>query len=231
MAYDRNPKFGVDHAFAEGAKRVADLLWETTNGDLPSFPTSYLENLRHEYAEGTVSMLELIDRIDLGPEATYEDYCEVVDALLSKDPSTWPYASEDISELIPSRLDFEVETSFVDFSDFNFAEEVEEEAVVVDKPGEEAIGEDTQVIRSGSDPISEKMELFFKKVISSVYLDGVTDVTDAEGNPPNASNGYLMAPDGKSFSGIFYDAAGPQGGKKFPFVISENQQGIWQIKY
>ena len=217
MAYDRNPKFGVDRAFAEGAKRVTDLLWETTNGDPSSFPISYLENLRHEYAEGTVSMLELIDRIDLGPDATYEDYCEVVDTLMSKDLSAWPYVAEDIAELIPARLDFEVDSSPVDFSEFNFAEEVEEETV--------------EVTRSGPDPLSEKMELFFKKVISSVYLDGVTDVTDSQGNPPNASNGYLMAPDGKSFSGIFYDAAGPQGGKKFPFVISENQQGTWQIKY
>lgn len=217
MAYDRNPKFGVDRAFAEGAKRVTDLLWETTNGDPSSFPASYLENLRHEYAEGTVSMLELIDRIDLGPDATYEDYCEVVDALMSKDPSVWPYVSGDIAELIPARLDFEVNSSPVDFSEFNFAEEVEEETA--------------EVTRSGPDPLSEKMELFFKKVISSVYLDGVTDVTDAQGNPPNTSNNYLMAPDGKSFSGIFYDAGGPQGGKRFPFVISENQQGTWQIKY
>ncbi len=83
-----------------------------------------------------------------------------------------------------------------------------------------------------SDPaFSEKMELFFKKVISSVYLDGVTNVTDAQGNPPNSSNNYLMAPDGKTFSGIFYDDPTGRGGKKFPFTITENQQGSWQITY
>jgi hypothetical protein len=75
------------------------------------------------------------------------------------------------------------------------------------------------------------MELFFKKVISSVYLDGVTEVTDAQGNPPNSSNNYLLAPDGKSFSGIFYDSPPNEKARNFPFIISENQGGAWQIKY
>ena len=213
MSYDRNPKFGGDRAFADGAKRVADLLWETTGGDLSSFPKSYLENLRHEYSEGTFSMLELIDRVDLGPQATYEDYCEVVELLMEKDPSSWPDNLEDIVEIRPSRLDYEVESEH-DFSEFDLAEEAE----VAEK-------------QVGMDPMSEKMELFYKKVISSVYLDGVTAVTDAQGNPPTAANNYLMAPDGKSFSGIFYDAPPNQKARQYAFVISENQQGTWQIQY
>ena len=75
------------------------------------------------------------------------------------------------------------------------------------------------------------MELFFKKVISSVYMDGVTEVTDAQGNPPNASNNYLMAPDGKSFSGVFYDTPPNAQAKKFPFSITEDAGGKWKIKY
>jgi hypothetical protein len=215
MAYDRNPKFGEDRAFADAAKRVTDLLWETTGGNPSAFPRSYLETLRHEFAEGTVSMLEVIDRIDLGPDATYDDYCEVVDALMEVDPSFWPNP-EDVVET-PASLLFEIEPNH-DFSEFNFADEVIEEEVVGG-------------VQGATDPLSDKMETFFKKVISSVYLDGVTDVTDAQGNPPNASNNYLMAADGKSFSGIFYDNPTGKGGKKYPFTITENQQGAWQIKY
>lgn len=211
MAYDLNPKFGEDRAFTDGAKRVTDLLWETTGGDLPSFPRTYLETLRHEYSEGAISMLELIDRVDLGPNATYEDYCEVVELLMESDPDIWPENLEDVVEVQPSHLLHEVETDF-DFSEFDFAEEVVEGTAT-------------------PDPSSEKMELFFKKVISSVYMDGVTAVTDAQGNPPARVNNYLMSPDGKSFSGVFYDSPPNGKGKKFPFVISENQQGIWQIKY
>ena len=229
MSYDRNPKFGGDRAFADGAKRVADLLWETTGGDLSSFPKSYLETLRHEYAEGTISMLEVIDRIDLGESATYDDYCEVVEALLERDPSLWPENLDDIVEVVPGHLLYEVESDF-DFSEFDFAEEVVEEEVAKTGP-KGTVVEGGMAAEQTPDPMSEKMEVFFKKVISSVYLDGVTEVTDAQGNPPTAANNYLMAPDGKSFSGIFYDAPPNEKARKYPFVISENQQGTWQIKY
>lgn len=229
MAYDRNPRFGEDRAFADGAKRVADLLWETTGGDLSSFPRSYLETLRHEYAEGTISMLEVIDRIDLGEDATYEDYCEVVEALIERDPYLWPENLADIVEVVPSHLLYEVENEF-DFSEFDFADEVVEEAVAETGP-QGTVVEEGIAAEQTPDPLSEKMELFFKKTISSVYLDGVTAVTDAQGNPPTSANNYLMAPDGKSFSGIFYDAPPNEKARKYPFVISENQQGTWQIKY
>jgi len=228
MAFDRNPKFGEDRAFADGAKRVADLLWETTGGNLSAFPRSYLETLRHEFSEGTVSMMEIIDRIDLGPNATYDDYCEVVDALMEVDPALWPNP-EDVVET-PASLLFEIEPDY-DFSEFDFADEVIEEAAVAEGPGGDVAEEAVMEERTPADPLSDKMETFFKKTISSVYLDGVTNVTDAQGNPPNASNNYLMAPDGKSFSGIFYDNPTGKGGKKYPFSIIENQQGTWQIKY
>jgi hypothetical protein len=215
MAIDRNPKFGKDRSFSEGARRVTDMLWETTGGDVSSFPRSYLENLRYEFSDGKVSMLELIDRVDLGPEATYDDYCEVIEALLSVDPDLWP-DPDSVVEIQPSQLQFEIEPDY-DFSEFDF---VEEEVVM-----------EEEVVEGQPDPLSEKMETFFKKVISSVYLDGVTEVTDAQGNPPTESNNYLMADDGKSFSGIFYDSPPNEQAKKFPFSISEGQGGTWSIKY
>lgn len=228
MAYDRNPKFGADQNFSEGARRVTDLLWETTGGDLSSFPRSYLENLRHDFADGKVSMLELIDRVDLGPEATYDDYCEVVESLMSVDPSQWP--DPDAVVQVPSgRLDYEIEPD-LDFSEFDFAEEVVEETAVAKGPGGEVV-EEGAVAENAPDPLSEKMELFFRKVIASVYLDGVTNVTDNQGNPPNQANNYLMSDDGKKFSGVFYDNAPGEKPKQFPFVISEGAAGKWNISY
>ena len=228
MSYDRNPKFGEDRAFADGAKRVTDLLWETAGGDLASFPKSYLENLRHEYAEGNVSMLELIDRVNLGPDATYEDYCEVVDALMEVNPDEWP-SPDAVVEVPASRLQFEIEPE-VDFSEFDFADELIEEEAVVESPNE-TVAEEEVIAEQTPDPLSEKMELFFKKVISSAYLDGVTAVTDQEGNPPTSANNYLMSDDGKQFTGIFYDAPPNQQAKQFPFVINEKANGVWQIQY
>jgi hypothetical protein len=212
MVFDRNPKFGKDQSFSEGARRVTDLLWDTTGGDVSQFPQSYLENLRYEFSDGNVSMLEVIDRVDLGPEATYEDYCEIVEALLSVDPEQWPDPSS-VVEIQPSHLQFEIEPE-LDFSEFDFAD-----AAVEETP------------QGQSDAMSEKMETFLKKVIASVYLDGVTEVTDAEGNPPTAANNYLLSEDGKNFSGIFYDSPPNEKAKQFPFVISEKSDGAWQIQY
>ena len=198
MAFDRNPKFGKDQSFSEGARRVADLLWENTGGDVSQFPQSYLENLRYEFSDGKVSMLELIDRVD---------------------PSQWP-DPQSVVEIQPSHLQFEIQPEY-DFSEFDFAEEIVEEEVVAERPAPTQQG----------DAMSEKMEMFFKKVISSVYLDGVTEVTDAEGNPPNSSNNYLLSEDGKTFAGIFYDSPPNEAAKKFPFQITEKGEGSWQIQY
>ena len=219
MVMDRNPSFGRDAAFTAGARRVADFLWEMTEGDVAAFPPSYLETLRHQFEDGRVSMMEIIDRVDLGESATYEDYCELVDRLISVDPEEWPFP-EDVVEIQSSRLlhCIEPDLDFSEFENWDFAEEeIVEEAAVV----EEEV----------ADPFSAKMEKFFKKVIASVYLDGVSDVTDPEGNPPNEANNYLMAPDGKSFSGIFYDELPTGKMKKFPFTISEGEGGKWSIKY
>lgn len=229
MSFDVNPKFGEDQAFSEGARRVMDLLWETTGGDVTAFPKSYLETLRHDFSDGKVSMLELIDRVDLGPNATYDDYCEVVDALLSVDHYEWP-DPDSVIEVPHGNLTYEIDTTS-DYSEFfDFADEVIAEGIEVDSPGKKVTEGVMKEEQTSGDPLSEKMELFFKKVISSVYLDGVTDVTDEQGDPPNSSNGYLMSPDGKQFSGIFYDSQNSVN-QKYPFVISESDEGVWQIKY
>jgi len=203
MAFDRNPKFGADLSFTEGARRVADLLWENTGGDVTQFPKSYLETLRHDYADGRVSMLELMDRVDLGPEATYEEYCEVFDSLLDVNPNSWP-APESVLAVDKGALLHEVEqdfSEFEEFDEFNFAE----------------------------DDMSGKMETFLRKVISSVYLEGVSSVTDEEGDPPNSSNNYLLSDDGKEFSGVFYGSTA-KGKEAFPFTITDNN-GKWSIEY
>lgn len=222
--------FGKDQAFAEGARRVADMLWETTGGNLAEFPRSYLENLRHEFSDGRLSMLELIDRVDLGPDATYEDYCEAVDALMAVDYDEWPHP-DDVVEVPFGHLIHEIEPE-LDFSEvLDFADEIVAEGMIDEGPGGEVAEEGVVAEQTGPDPLSEKMELFFKKVISSVYLDGVTEVTDLQGNPPTQANNYLMAPDGKSFSGIFYDSMPNEQAKKFPFKMTEDGNGQWQIKY
>lgn len=204
MTYDRNPYLSKDDQFINSAMKAVDVLWEATGGDLSNTPDRYLESLNYSYSDGSVSMLSQLNKVDFSEDTTYEDFVSVAKSLVKVDPDQWPEV-EFTEEIQASKLDFEV-GGVEDFSEeeFDFAD--------------------------GGD-MSSKMELFFKKVISSVYLDGVTSVTDKDGNPPNEANNYLMAPDGKSFSGIFYDSPPNDKAKKFPFKISEKSDGKWQIKY
>ena len=201
---DLNPKFGQDSHQAETARRVADMLWETTKGDLSAIPQGYLDSLRFEYSDGAISALNLLSVADLPERATYEEFSEAVETLLRVDSNVIP--DTEIDEIQLSKLDYEFVREAVEFSedDFNFAEEGD---------------------------MSAKMETFWKKVISSVYLDGVTSVTDNEGNPPNSMNNYLFSPDGKTISGIFYDSPPGIEAKKFPFKITESAQGKYTIQY
>lgn len=203
MSFDINPKFGADQSFSEGARRVTDFLWDTTEGDLSRTPPSYLESLRHEFSDGRVSMLELIDRVDLGPNATYEDYCEVVDSLLAVNPDSWPDPTT-VQSVSSDRLLYELESS-EDFSEF-----------------------DTEDFAEGD--MGSKMEKFLQKVIGTVYMDGVGKVVDSNGKPPSEENNFLMSDDGKEFSGVFFDKRKPRE-KHFPFTIQEKANGQWSINY
>jgi hypothetical protein len=199
MAVDRNPRFGEDQSFSEGARRVTDLLWETS-----TFSKSYLETLRHEFSDGKVSMLELIDRVDLGPDATYEDYCEVVDSLMRVDPTHWP-DPDSVYSVSTNRLQYELQPATEDYSEFTEFDFAEEE-------------------------MGSKMEKFLRKVISTVYLDGVGRVTDNKGKPPSEDNNFLLSDDGKEFSGVFFDSRQPKE-KHYPFTITEKSDGQWSIRY
>lgn len=205
MVMDKNPSFGKDDQAEANARRVVNMLWEVSGGNLSNIPSSYLAPLGFEYSDGSISLLGSLDKLDKSENLTYEEFSEVVNKLIKVDPSEWPFA-ESIEEIQVSKLLHEIEEPEFEFSedDFSFAD-----------------GED----------MSKKIELFLKKVIASVYLDGVTSVTDKDGNPPNEDNNYLLSEDGKSFAGIFYDAPPNENAKKFPFKISEKKNGTWQIRY
>lgn len=201
---DLNPKYGQDSYNAETAKRVSDMLWEATGGNPSAIPDGYLDALRFEYSDGTISALNLISVADLPENPTYEEFKEAVDTLLKVDPNVIP--DTEVDEIQLSKLDYEFTEDFIEFSEeeFDFADESD---------------------------MSSKMETFWKKIISSVYLDGVTSVTDTEGNPPNSMNNYLFSPDGKTISGIFYDSPPGIEAKKFPFKIVEGSNGKFTITY
>jgi len=204
MVYDINPSFGEDERYESSARRVTDLLWENSKGNPQDIPDNYVRGLGHEYADGSVSLLNLLNKVSLS-EGTYSEFSEVVDRLIHTQIDEWPN-EDSILEIQSDKLLYELEEEPFEFGEFDWD------------------------FSSPSD-MSGKIELFLKKVISSVYLDGVSRVTDKEGNPPNLANNYLMAPGSKSFSGTFYDSSDPKNKKQFDFEIKQNGDGEWEIQY
>lgn len=203
MTIDSNPSFGGDSKFQSDARRAANILWESTNGNLSSIPYEYLEHLSHRYLDGDVSLLTELGKVTFSEEPSYEEFSEVVEKLIKVKEEEWPSTSSILEVQADKLLDSpEVFEDFTETFDF-----------------------------SAKGSMSDKVELFLKKVISSVYRDGVTSVTDKNGNPPNAQNKYLASADGSGFEGIFYDKADPANEKEFPFVIREKKDGNYEIQY
>ena len=198
--YDVNPKFGIDDQYVSSASRVSDMLWETCGHDLSSIPDAYLENLYHEYSDGRVSQLPLLNKLNLGDNPTYEEFSEAVFCLIQGSEDPIPF--EDVLEIQAHKL---INKPDLNFSEFNLEDE----------------------FSFAEGDMGGKVESFLKKVIGTVYTDGVTRVTDSKGQPPSESNNFLMDEDGTEFSGLFFDAVGR---KKFPFTIKETN-GNWSIKY
>lgn len=201
MVFDLNPEFGEDSRKANSARKVAEMLRQTSGGDFSKVPSRYLSSMGFEYSDGTVSLLDQLDKVEFSSNS-YDEFSEVVDRLIRVDSSDWPDPESIVS--IQSEKLLREDDSRYDELDWFFAENKD---------------------------MSRKIELFMRKLISSVYTDGVTSVSDVKGNPPSAQNNYLMASDGKSFSGIFYDSGEGGTPKKFPFKIKENSKGSWEIVY
>ena len=196
--YDSNPKFGADQNYAATAARVADTLWEACNGDPSAIPSYYLDQLAYEYSDGRESLLPALDRLtNDGQQITYEEFSEAVSTLIKGSSS---YGPDDVTEVPVGKIVSEPEP--LDFSEFDALDYAEGD-------------------------MGAKIGKFLSKVISSIYTDGVTRVTDRNGKPPSAENNYLLNEDGTEFSGLFFDAPGR---KKFPFKLVDNN-GNWSLRY
>ena len=197
---DTNPKFGADQNYAATATRVAETLWEACKGDVSTIPQYYLDQLAYEYSDGRESLLPALDRLtNDGERLSYEEFSEAVSTLIQGSES---YGPDSVTEIPVGKL--LSDTVPADFSEFDF---------------------DSVEFAEGE--MGGKVGKFLTKIISSVYTDGVTRVTDKEGKPPSEENNFLMSADGTEFAGLFFDAVGK---KKFPFKISE-KNGKWSIAY
>lgn len=191
-----------DHSARSSAKRSIMGLWDLTGGDFSQLPDDYVDQFNYEFSDGTVSLLSQISKVQGLEEMNREEFSELVDHMVSVNPKDWPNF-EGIEEIIPERA-FGEQPQFEPM-EFNFAEEGEMDGA--------------------------KVEELLRRVIGTIYRDGVARVVDKTGKPPQESNQFLMTKDG-GFEGIFITAPRENGKRdKFPFQITQKTEGEYQISY
>jgi hypothetical protein len=182
--------------------RAIKNLWEVLGGDLSKLPDDYCEQFAYEFSDGDISLISHLAKVDDISRMGADEFAELVDYFSKVNPKDWPEPSA-IQEIILSRLGEEEEVDFTE-EELDFGE-----------------------VNYGP-----KVEALLKKVISTVYRDGVARVLDTTGRPPSPENEYLRSDDGGSFQGVFITSQG-EGGKrsKYPFTIRERDGGQWEITY
>ena len=176
MPHDNYTIYNEDQTFLVSARKAADFLYETCNGDFSELPVSYAEQFNYEFSDGDISLLGKLRELKNTSELSYKEWVQVRENLLKQNPNNW------------SELD-----AILEINAMHFVEDGEQELQF----SEEEL--DFSELESG------KMEKFLGKVIASVYTSGVTGVTDAFGNKPSAKNNYLYNETNNSFSGKFQD--------------------------
>ena len=191
-----------DHSTKGSAKRSIMGLWDLTGGDFSQVPDDYVEQFNYEFSDGTVSLLSQITKVQGVEDMSREEFSELVDHMISVNPEDWP-EFDGIEEIVPERA-FGEQPQFEPM-EFDFAED------------------------GGLD--GAKVEELLRRVIGTVYRDGVARVVDKSGKPPQESNSFLMTEDG-GFEGIFVTAPRDNGNRdKYPFRISQKSEGEYQISY
>lgn len=165
----------MDSAYQAKYLSVARMLWNSSEGNPSDIPEHYAAHLSHEYADGSISLVNLLPKFEFTEGLEPEEIEEAIELLGRVNPEDWPY-TEDIEGIdIPELLSIYEE----DASGFDFVE---------DNLG-----------------TAEKVEKVLKEVISSVFGDKVNTIRNSNGNYPNPDNKFLQLDDGTFAGTFKYD--------------------------
>jgi len=162
-----------DSAYFAQCNPMAHLLLEACGGNAAAIPQHYLDNFHHDFADGDISLVPALSKLDGAVDLSLEELDETLESLQKVDPNHWP-AVDVIENIDPYKL-------------LNYSEEFENlsENFVEDNLG-----------------TAEKVERVLKGVIESVFGDTVNSIRDPKGKYPSSSNDFLQAEDG-TFMGTF----------------------------
>jgi hypothetical protein len=151
------------------------MLWEASDGDPSSIPADYCEYLNHEYIDGDISLVSLLNKFDYTEGLEDFEVEEAIEAIGKVCPEDWPNI-EDIEGVSVEDL---LKVYDEDASEFNFVED--------------------------NLSTAEKVEKVLIEVISSVFGDKVSTIRSEKGYFANPKNNFLQEDDGTFAGTFEYD--------------------------
>jgi hypothetical protein len=142
------------------------MLWEASDGNPSAIPEDYCEYLNHEYIDGDISLVSLLNKFDYTEGLEDFEVDEAIEVLGKVNPEDWPNI-EDIEGVSVEEL---LHIHDEDASEFDFVED--------------------------NLSTAEKVEKVLIEVISSVFGDKVTTIRSEKGYFANPKNNFLQEDDG-----------------------------------
>ena len=145
---------------------MARLLWDCSQGIPRDIPQDYCEHLKHEYIDGSISLVSLLSKFDYAEGLEDYEIDEAIEMLGKVNPQDWPNI-EDIESI---SLEEVLRVYEEDASEFDFVED--------------------------NLSTAEKTEKVLIEVISSVFGDKVSTIRSEKGYFANPKNNFLQEEDG-----------------------------------
>jgi hypothetical protein len=165
----------VDSAYTAKYLGISRMLWEASKGDPLSIPADYCEHLRHEYVDGDISLVSLLNKFDYTEGLEDFEVEEAIEMLGKVSPEDWPNIQDIEGVSVEDLLHVYDENA----SEFDFVED--------------------------NLSTAEKVEKVLIEVISSVFGDRVSTVRSEKGYYANPKNNFLQEDDGTFAGTFEYD--------------------------
>ena len=165
----------ADAAYQAKFLPMARLLWDASQGVPQDIPADYCEYLHHEYIDGDISLVPLLNRFDYTEGLEDFEVEEAIEMLGKVSPTDWPHL-EDIEGVSVEEL---LRIYDEDASEFDFVED--------------------------NLSTAEKIEKVLTEVISSVFGDKVSTIRSEKGYFANPKNNFLQEEDGTFAGTFMYD--------------------------
>lgn len=165
----------MDSAYQAKFLSMARLLWDASQGVPQDIPENYCEHLHHEYSDGDISLVPLLNRFDYSEGLEDFEIEEAIELLGKVSPGDWP----EIEDVETVSIEDLLKVYDEDYTKFDFVED--------------------------NLSTAERVEKVLIEVISSVFGDRVSTIRSEKGYFANPKNNFLQEDDGTFAGTFMYD--------------------------